>query len=69
MTAEESRLVQLESKLTYQERTIAELNEVVIEQQRLLDALTKRLALMEDALRARLAEQVDPADEPPPPHY
>jgi len=66
----EARFVDLETRLTYQERTIEELNEVVTRQQDQIDELTEKL----EAIISHLRESASPvkgeaADEPPPPHY
>ncbi len=52
MSAE--RIVELEIKVTYQERLLQDLNDVVTEQTRTIDALEKRLASLEGRLHAAL---------------
>jgi len=66
-----STIEQLQSRIAYQDATIAQLNEVVIAQQRQLDKLEASL----NELATRLQTSVehgdrasDPADEVPP-HY
>lgn len=54
MSAE--RIVELEIKVTYQERLLQDLNDVVTEQTRSIDALEKRIASLEARLRAALSE-------------
>ncbi len=61
----ERRVIELEIKLTHQDRLLEELNEVVIEQRASLDKLHKRTDALEKAL---FALQDDPGNEPPP-HY
>lgn len=65
----EERLIDLETRLAFQEDAIQELNTVVADQQRLITTL--RLEL--DGLKARLREltpsPIDGGAEPPPPHY
>lgn len=65
-----SRLVELETRVAFQEHTLAELNEVVTAQARELIALRRELALATTDLK-NMREQLyaDPASEPPPPHY
>lgn len=63
----EQRFIALETKIAYQEKTIADLNEVVTDQARLADELTKRITLVEKQLRA-VAEPRDMPQEKPP-HY
>ncbi len=65
----DDKLVDIESRIAWQEATLQELSDVVSRQQRQLDRLT---ALCVD-LQARLAESADggrasPGHEPPP-HY
>ncbi len=43
----ESRIIDLEIRLTHQDRLLEELNDVIIEQRRLIDDLRKRLARLE----------------------
>lgn len=65
----ESRVIELESRLAFQDDTIATLNDVVIEQQRVIE----RLLLQVAALARRQEEMVGQfgiaEDEAPPPHY
>jgi uncharacterized coiled-coil protein SlyX len=62
-----ARWVEVESRIAFQEREIARLNEALLQQQRRLD----RLARLCETLKARLGTGVDadPRAEPPPPHY
>jgi len=74
MSAESSdltaRVVELETRLAFQDQTVQALNEVVTRQQHDIDRLRRDL----DALKARL-RGLEPSpvgrreDEPPPPHY
>lgn len=64
----EERFIRLETKVSYQEKTIAELNEVVTAQQAALTALLARVARLE----AQLTHQEDGTAAPhaeKPPHY
>jgi len=66
----EERFVDLETRLTYQERTIEELNEVVTRQQDQIDLLTEKIEAIVSHLRDGASPVAgDAADEPPPPHY
>lgn len=61
----ETRFIELETRYAHVERQVAELSEVVFEQQRALDALRAQLRMM----NARIEQQGDaPANERPP-HY
>jgi SlyX protein len=69
-TAMNDRLIDLESRLAFQEHTLEELNQVVIEQQRQLALLTERLRVLEERVRASQPSQIaTEAEESPPPHY
>ena len=62
----EARVIELEVKLTYQDRLIAELNEVVIELRAEVERLAAKARRFEDQLAAGMPE--DPENAPPP-HY
>lgn len=66
----EDRLIDLETRLAFQEQTLQELDAVILRQQRELDVLTRRLQTAEDRLRALTpTELANQAEETPPPHY
>ena len=66
----EARLVELETRLAFQESALAELNEALaqmrIENARYADLLQRAF---EELKAGRGAFYADPATEPPPPHY
>lgn len=70
MSDTEKRLERLESVCAQQESTIEQLSDVVFTQQRALDELEKKLAILALKYRELAAMQSDdgPADVPPP-HY
>ncbi|PCI41677.1 MAG: hypothetical protein COB41_10420 [Proteobacteria bacterium] len=64
------RMIELETKSSYQEHLIQELNEVIISQQKQLDALEARMQRMSDYLKNNQGSQIArPDEEVPPPHY
>jgi len=64
------RMIALETKVSYQEHMIQELNDVLINQQKRIDVLEDQLNLIQAQLKAiPLSEIARPEDEPPPPHY
>ena len=68
--SDEARLVELETRLAFQEHTLGVLNDTVLEQSRALHELTRRLeAAMQDLGRLRTLLFADPGEEPAPPHY
>ncbi len=63
----EDRVRELEIKVTYQERLLEELNQVVIEQDKELDRLRRSVELLTDRVKA--AAQRGEVPNEPPPHY
>lgn len=64
----ESRIAELETRLAFQDDTIQTLNDVLVEQQRVVDRLQAQLGLLarrQDDLQGRIEME----DEAPPPHY
>ena len=70
MSMSEERIVELESKLAYQEQTLEELNEVVTDQQARLMQLEELCRSLVERIRAlgEGAPDTDPEAERPP-HY
>ena len=62
----DERFVALEMKVAFQEKLLAELNDVLVEHSRLLTDLQKRSAQSEAALRDAI--EIKPPNERPP-HY
>jgi len=66
----EARITELEIKFAHQEDTIADLNDVIISQQKAIDSLESRLVKMEAEIKcASLPNIKNSSEEPPPPHY
>ncbi|MFT5695599.1 MAG: SlyX protein [Myxococcota bacterium] len=68
----DERLQVLEGKVTFQDRTIDELNQVLTKQQDQVDLLTTQLTTLRETLDSALADAsgtVEAGEEPPPPHY
>jgi len=65
-----SRIVTLEVRVAHQDRVIEDLNALVTEQWKQIDALAKQVERMTDRLQ-RVEENSPSSDapEPPPPHY
>lgn len=64
----EERLIELEVKFSHTERLVAELNDVLYQQQRELDALKDALKRLEEKTAAEPG-LVDAARNDRPPHY
>lgn len=62
-----ARIDALEVQVAHQDRTIAELNEVITAQWRKIDALERQIGKMLDEYQNMIAPREMP--EPPPPHY
>lgn len=66
----DGRMIELETRLTFQEHTLQALNEVVTRQQQQIEALVREIEALKDRLRAAAPSPVGPLeDEKPPPHY
>jgi len=64
------QIIELETKSSYQEHLIQELNEVVIAQQKQVDALQLSMQRISDYLKNNQGSQLArPDEELPPPHY
>lgn len=64
----EEKLIDLQTKLTFQDDTIDQLNHVVTKQQQQIDQLTDQLALLKQAINA-IANDGGFAGHEKPPHY
>ncbi|MBB3102247.1 SlyX family protein [Azomonas macrocytogenes] len=64
----EARLVELETRLAFQDDTIQLLSDLLIEQRNLLDRLQARLDRLA-ASQEELLGRLDLDDDAPPPHY
>ena len=62
----EERLANLESTVSFQDRTIQDLNQVILEQQ---ERIARLEAKVEQLLQPKDPLVRDIADEEPPPHY
>lgn len=66
----ENKIIDLESKLAFQDQTINELNEVITDQQNQLDQLREEIRLLNIRIASVAENAVASAEkEPPPPHY
>jgi SlyX protein len=66
-TGLQSQIMELEIRLAHQDRQIAELNEVITEQWRVIDQLSRQMTQMREDMLALQVPREGP--EPPPPHY
>lgn len=64
-----ARIEALEIRVVHQDRTIEELNGVVTEQWKRIEALTKQIDRMADRLQRVEDNAPSGGPEPPPPHY
>jgi uncharacterized coiled-coil protein SlyX len=67
MSGPEARLLTLEEKVAYQDKTIAELNEVVVDLNRQVSELMVRLTQVERLVGSELSRREMPNEKPP--HY
>jgi SlyX protein len=75
MTPNETQLqlhiIELESKLAFQEDTVNSLSNELLEHHRRIDRLQQQVMLLTEKLRNLPDDQgiLRPEEEPPPPHY
>jgi len=66
----DERIVELETKASYQDHTIQELSDVIARQQQQIDALEARMKRVLDHLKSITSSDIaTPEEETPPPHY
>ncbi|GLO30899.1 MULTISPECIES: SlyX family protein [Pseudomonas] len=65
----ESRVVELETRLAFQDDTIQALNDVVVEQGRVIERLQLQMAELIKRYEEMVGQYGSEGDEAPPPHY
>ncbi|WP_273527011.1 SlyX family protein [Pseudomonas sp.] len=65
----ESRIADLEARLAFQDDTIQTLNDVLVEQRRLVDRMQLQLQVLARRLEEMQSSSGGEEDEAPPPHY
>lgn len=65
----EQRLIDLETRQAFQEDTLEQLNEVVIELRRQVDTLIQRLKVAEERLERLEPNIISSLEDDKPPHY
>ncbi len=66
----EQRLVELETKLAFQEQAMEELNTLMVQQRRELEQLAETVENLRQRLAAaNISAVCDESEETPPPHY
>ena len=63
------RIAELETRLEFQDETIARLNDELVVHQKRYQDMRKQLELLIDRLKEKAPDFLDSRDEPPPPHY
>ena len=64
------RLIELESRVAFQDSTIEELNDVIVKQQFQMDKLEKNLEIIKAQLKNLAPSPIaSEKEETPPPHY
>ncbi len=69
----DEQIIELESRLAFQENSIVELNEIITDQQRQLDRLVTTVAMLDSRLSLlavdAVGETVPKPEDEIPPHY
>lgn len=65
----EQRIIDLETRQAFQEDTLQQLNDVIIELRNQLDGLTQQLQVVEERLEALEPNMISPLGDEKPPHY
>ncbi len=70
MTQTEQQIIDLETRLAFQDDTIEQLSETIAKQQKQLEDLTRMVKIINKQIKSLPQELAGSAgDEPPPPHY
>lgn len=69
MSNSDDLIIEIQTRLEFQDRTIAELNDVITDQQKQLDRLSRRLEMLGDNLKVLEASFETEQDDEKPPHY
>ncbi len=69
MSEHETRIIELETRLAFQEDSLQQLNDVVVEQQQSIDRLMTIVKVMNQQLKSIPSDLHGDGNEPPPPHY
>lgn len=65
----ESRITELETRQAFQDDTIQALNDVVVEQHRVIERLQLQMAELIKRHEEMVGQYAGGGEEPPPPHY
>ncbi|MHA6196779.1 SlyX family protein [Pseudomonas wadenswilerensis] len=65
----EERVMELESRLAFQDDTITTLNDVLVEQQRVVERLQLQMAALLKRYEEVMGQYESSEEESPPPHY
>ncbi|MFK0311264.1 SlyX family protein [Pseudomonas sp. NPDC090233] len=65
----ESRIIELETRQAFQDDIIQELNDVVVEQGRVIDRLQLQMAELIKRYEEMVGQYGSEGEEAPPPHY
>ncbi len=69
MSNSDDLIIEIQTRLEFQDRTIAELNDVITDQQKQLDRLGRRLEMLGDNLKVLEASVETEQQDEKPPHY
>jgi len=66
----EDRFIELETRISFQESTIHDLNDIITRQQKQIDDLNLQMELLKKRVQSIQPSNIkDESEETPPPHY
>lgn len=65
----EERVTELETRIAFQDDTLLALNDVIVEQQRVVDRLQLQMAALLKRYEEVMGQYESSEEEAPPPHY
>ena len=67
--SDDPEIIELQTRIAFQDGTLQELSDVIARQQQAIEALQKELEELRCQLRTLQPSEVTGGSEPPPPHY
>ena len=66
----DQKTTEIEISIAHQEKTISDLNQVILDQQKAIEMLALRISQLENKVKVMPVSNIKPiSEESPPPHY